>query len=114
ITLNGLITVRKEDPPMHHVVRAPTLMHEPAPVARKFYAETAEKILARDRAAAMRLLSPQPTQDCKDVRPTKRDRMLNSLLPGKEGRPSLRPCRAPRCGALRAAAPPAQTAQSAC
>jgi len=83
IALNDLITVRKEDPPMHIVVRALSSVRGPAPVARQLYEETAESIFSRERAAEMRRLAPEPSQDIKDGRPTKRDRRLISLLRGK-------------------------------
>src|SRR5690606_40726007 len=83
IAVNDLITVRKEDPPMHVQVRALSSVRGPAPAARLLYEETPESIFSRERAAEMRRLAPEPSQDIKDGRPTKRDRRLISLLRGK-------------------------------
>jgi ribosome-associated heat shock protein Hsp15 len=46
----------------------------PAPVAQALYAETADSIAARQRAAEARRLGAEPAQSIEQGRPTKRDR----------------------------------------
>jgi ribosome-associated heat shock protein Hsp15 len=46
----------------------------PAPVAQAMYAETAQSIQARDKAAQDRRLLAEPSQSIEHGRPTKRDR----------------------------------------
>jgi len=46
----------------------------PAPVAQQLYAETADSVAARERAAEQRRLAPEPAQTITQGRPTKRDR----------------------------------------
>lgn len=46
----------------------------PAPVAQQLYAETAESIAAREKAAELRRLAPEPADTLREGRPTKRDR----------------------------------------
>lgn len=46
----------------------------PAPVAQQLYAETAESIVAREKAAEQRRLAPEPAATLLEGRPTKRDR----------------------------------------
>lgn len=55
-------------------VRALSSVRGPAPVAQALYAETAESIAARERAAQQRRLSPEPAASIEQGRPTKRDR----------------------------------------
>jgi ribosome-associated heat shock protein Hsp15 len=78
-----LITLRKEQPPIHVRVRAVSGVRGPAPVARQLYEETPESIAARERAAEMRRLAPEPATSIAEGRPTKRDRRLIDLLRGK-------------------------------
>ncbi|KOF52949.1 MULTISPECIES: RNA-binding S4 domain-containing protein [unclassified Achromobacter] len=78
-----LVTVRKEDPPIHVRVRALSGVRGPAPAARLLYEETPESIAARERAAEMRRLAPEPAQDLAEGRPTKRDRRLIDRMRGR-------------------------------
>ena len=69
-----LVTVRKEDPPIHVRVLGVSAVRGPAPVARRLYEETADSAAARERAAELRRLAPEPASGLTDGRPTKRDR----------------------------------------
>jgi len=71
-----LVCIRKEDPPIHVRVCAVSGVRGPAPVARQLYEETPESAAARERAAEMRRLAPEPALDIAAGRPTKRDRRL--------------------------------------
>ncbi|MBV6273335.1 RNA-binding S4 domain-containing protein [Alcaligenaceae bacterium CGII-47] len=82
IALDDLISIRKEDPAIHVRVRAVSNVRGPAPVARLLYEETPESIAAREHAAEMRRLAPEPSHDIVG-RPTKRDRRLIDLVRGK-------------------------------
>lgn len=46
----------------------------PAPVAQQLYEETPESIAAREKAAELRRLAPEPAASLHEGRPTKRDR----------------------------------------
>ena len=46
----------------------------PAPVAQQLYEETPDSIAAREKAAEMRRLAPEPAATLQEGRPTKRDR----------------------------------------
>lgn len=46
----------------------------PAPVAQQLYEETADSIAAREKAAELRRLAPEPAAALQEGRPTKRDR----------------------------------------
>jgi ribosome-associated heat shock protein Hsp15 len=46
----------------------------PAPVAQRLYEETIESIAAREKAAELRRLAPEPAASLQEGRPTKRDR----------------------------------------
>lgn len=80
---NDLITLRKSDPPMQVHVRALSSVRGPAPTARLLYEETAESIAAREQAAEMRRLAPEPAHTITAGRPTKRDRRHLATLRGK-------------------------------
>lgn len=75
-----LISIRKEDPAVHVHVLAVSGVRGPAPVARLLYEETPESVAAREHAAEMRRLAPEPARDITAGRPTKRDRRLIDLI----------------------------------
>lgn len=77
------LRIRKEDPAIEVVVRLPGAVRGPASVARTLYEETPESIAARERAAELRRLAPEPSLALADGRPTKRDRRLIERLRGK-------------------------------
>lgn len=83
IAVGDRITVRKEDPAMQVNVQALSAVRGPAPVARQLYEETPESLAARERAAEMRRLAPEPAQSITAGRPTKRDRRLIGQIRGK-------------------------------
>ncbi|MDA8455235.1 S4 domain-containing protein [Acidovorax sp. GBBC 3334] len=56
------------------VVRGLSAMRGPAVVAQQLYEETPESIAAREQAAEMRRLAPEPAASLHEGRPTKRDR----------------------------------------
>jgi ribosome-associated heat shock protein Hsp15 len=57
-----------------------------APAAALLFAETAESIAAKTRAAEQRRLSPEPSATLEHGRPTKRDRRdLDKAKQGKDG-----------------------------
>ena len=56
------------------VVKGLSSMRGPAPVAQQLYAETAESLATRLRAAEQRRLSPEPAHSIEHGRPTKRGR----------------------------------------
>ncbi|ANN65701.1 RNA-binding S4 domain-containing protein [Bordetella bronchialis] len=77
------ITIRKLDPPIRVLVRAVSTIRGPATAARLMYDETPDSIAARERAAEMRRLAPEPALDIEQGRPTKRNRRLIDQLRGK-------------------------------
>ena len=77
------ITIRKGDPPIRVLVRAVSNIRGPTTAARLMYDETPDSIAARERAAEMRRLAPEPSLDIAQGRPTKRDRRLIDQLRGK-------------------------------
>lgn len=68
------ITVRKSDPPMVVDIVALSAIRGPAPVARQLYRETSDSQAAREKAAEMRRLAPEPAHFIRSGRPTKRER----------------------------------------
>ncbi len=77
------ITVRKDDPPIRVEVKGISKVRGPAPVAQQLYEETPESLAARQHAAEMRKLAPEPAQAIRIGRPTKRDRRQIDLIKGK-------------------------------
>lgn len=84
VTVGDLVSVRKEDPPIQVRVSAVSSVRGPAPMARLLYEETPESVAARERAAEMRRLAPEPANEITAGRPTKRDRRLIDLMRGKQ------------------------------
>jgi ribosome-associated heat shock protein Hsp15 len=83
IAADDLVCVRKEDPPVQVRVRAVSGLRGPAPAARQLYEETPESVSAREHAAEMRRLAPEPAHDIEAGRPTKRDRRQIELIRGR-------------------------------
>ncbi|MFA5522239.1 MAG: RNA-binding S4 domain-containing protein [Castellaniella sp.] len=68
------VRVRRQALVMVVQVRGLSAVRGPAPVAQQLYEETAESIAARERAAELRRLSPEPAHALREGRPTKRER----------------------------------------
>jgi ribosome-associated heat shock protein Hsp15 len=78
-----LISIRKQEPPTVVRVRNVSSIRGPATFARLLYDETPDSIAARERAAEMRRLAPEPALGIAEGRPTKRDRRRIDMLRGK-------------------------------
>ncbi len=75
IAVDDRIEVRRPgQPPLQVRVRALSLVRGPAAKAALLYEETPESVAAREQAAEMRRLAPEPARDFEEGRPTKRDR----------------------------------------
>lgn len=83
LVIDDLISLRKEDPVTHVRVRAISNVRGPAPVARLLYEETPDSVAAREQAAELRRLAPEPAHGFTEGRPTKRDRRQMALVRGK-------------------------------
>lgn len=77
------VVVRKEHPPIEVIVQAISAVRGPATVARTLYEETPESASAREHAAELRRLAPEPSLSIAAGRPTKRDRRLLATVRGK-------------------------------
>ena len=78
-----LISIRKQDPPVHVRIRALSSVRGPAAAASLLYQETPESVAAREQAAERRRLAPEPAQGLQAGRPTKRDRRLIDRMSGR-------------------------------
>ena len=74
LSVGDVLTLQKNTPPMVVQVQAISSVRGPAPVAQTLYAETAESIAAREKAAELRRLAPEPAHSINEGRPTKRNR----------------------------------------
>ncbi len=76
------IWVKRGDSTITVIVQALSHIRGPAPVAQQLYAETPDSIAAREKAAEMHRLAPEPAHHMERGRPTKRDRRLIDRLRG--------------------------------
>ncbi|MBC7202839.1 MAG: RNA-binding S4 domain-containing protein [Pusillimonas sp.] len=83
VSPGDIVTIRKEDPAIVVTVQAISAIRGSAPKARELYEETAESVTAREKAAEMQRLAPEPSIDLRMGRPTKRDRRELSRFRGK-------------------------------
>lgn len=83
IAVGDVLGINKEPPPMMVQVLALSSVRGPAPAARLLYEETPESQAAREQAAEMRRLAPEPALSLDTGRPTKRDRRLLDHIKGR-------------------------------
>jgi len=76
VKLGDRISVRRGQLTTVVLVLGLSNIRGPAPVAQQLYEETQESIRAREEAAEMRRLAPEPAHDLTEGRPTKRDRRI--------------------------------------
>lgn len=74
IVPGDMVSVRKGDTTFHVRVLGLSSVRGPAPVARQLYEETPDSVAAREAAAELRRLAPEPGRTIREGRPTKRDR----------------------------------------
>ncbi|HWK62222.1 MAG TPA: RNA-binding S4 domain-containing protein [Eoetvoesiella sp.] len=77
-----LVEIRRGDATVTVIVQAVSNVRGPAQAAQQLYTETPESIAARERAAELRRLAPEPARDLDAGRPTKRDRRAIERLRG--------------------------------
>lgn len=80
VAIDDIVSIQKEDTPVHVRVSGLSAIRGPATVARQLYEETPESVSAREHAAEMHRLAPEPARGIVDGRPTKRDRRLIDLM----------------------------------
>lgn len=80
-----MLWIKRGDAGVTVTVMALSSVRGPAPVAQQLYAETPDSIAAREKAAEMRRLAPEPSHQLEQGRPTKRDRRLIDRLRGSHG-----------------------------
>lgn len=83
VAAGDLVTLNKETPAMQVRIAALSQVRGPSPAARLLYEETPESLAARERAAEIRRLAPEPALGQETGRPTKRDRRLLNSLRGR-------------------------------
>jgi len=78
------VEIRRGDATVTVVVQAVSNVRGPAQAAQQLYTETPDSIAARERAAELRRLAPEPARDLNAGRPTKRDRRAIERLRGSQ------------------------------
>lgn len=68
------IWAKRGDSAITVVVQGLSQVRGPAPVAQQLYSETLASSTAREKAAELRRLAPEPARQIEHGRPTKRDR----------------------------------------